>query len=59
LVAEVYADVPPDGWKLWLQWKQTRARVEGENPSLTSDIRVLEADRGWFMGFIRMAACRK
>jgi hypothetical protein len=35
-----------------------RARVEGENPSLTSDIRVLEADRGQFMGFVRMVARR-
>jgi SAM-dependent methyltransferase len=58
LVAEVCADVLPDGWKLWLQWKQARARVEGENPSLTSDIRVLEADRGRFMGFIRVVARR-
>ena len=59
LVAEIWTDVLPDGWKLWLQWKQARARVEGENPSLTSDIRVLEADRGRFMGFIQMEACRK
>jgi SAM-dependent methyltransferase len=56
LVADVWADVLPDGWKLWLQWKQARARVEGETPSLASDIRVLEADRGRFMGFIRMVA---
>jgi hypothetical protein len=59
LVAEVCADVLPDAWKLWLQWKQARARVEGENPSLTSDIRILEADQGQFMGFIRMVARRK
>lgn len=58
LVAEVYADTLPDGWKLWLQWKQARARVEGESPSLLSDIGVLEADRGQFMGFNRMVARR-
>lgn len=58
LVVEAYADVLPDGWKLWLQWKQARARAQGENPSLTSDIRVLEADRGRFMGLIRMVARR-
>jgi len=58
LVAEVYADTLPDGWELWLQWKQTRARVEGENASLASDIGVLEADQGQFMGFVRMVARR-
>ena len=59
LVAEVNRDTLPDGWKLWLQWKQARERLEGESPSLTSDIRVLEADRGRFMGYVRMVACRK
>ena len=58
LVAEVCTDALPDGWKLWLQWKHSRAGVEGEHPSLTSDIQVLEADRGRFMGFVRMVARR-
>jgi cyclopropane fatty-acyl-phospholipid synthase-like methyltransferase len=38
LVDGLAADVLPDDWKLWLQWKQARAEVEGESPSLTSDI---------------------
>jgi SAM-dependent methyltransferase len=59
LVKEVSVDVLPDGWKLWLQWKKARAKVEGENHSLLSDIQVLEADRGRYMGFIRMMACKK
>ena len=58
LVNEISAEPLPEGWKLWLQWKKARLRVEGENPSLLSDIQVLEADRGRYMGFIRMAACR-
>ena len=59
LVKEVTAEILPDGWKLWLQWKKAREKMEGENPSLTSDIQVLEADRGQYMGFIRMVASRK
>lgn len=59
LLDEIDADVLPDGWKLWLQWKKARAGVEGETPSLISDIQVLEADQGRYMGFIRMVASRK
>jgi len=59
LVKEVSVEALPNGWKLWLQWKKARVKVEGETPSLVSDIRVLEADRGRYMGFIRMVACRK
>jgi hypothetical protein len=59
LVDEIEADVLQDGWKMWLQGKQARAKVEGDDPSLTSDIQVLEADGGRYMGFIRMVARRK
>jgi len=59
LVDDISVDVLPDGWKLWLQWKKARARVEGESPSLMSDIQVLETDQGKYMGFIRMAGCKK
>jgi SAM-dependent methyltransferase len=59
LVNEVNADILPDGWKLWLQWKNARAITEGPAASLMSDMQVLEADRGQYMGFIRMVACRK
>ena len=59
LVKNVSVDVLPDGWKFWLQWKKARAKVEGENPSLLSDIKVLESDQGQYMGFIRMVGCRK
>jgi SAM-dependent methyltransferase len=59
LVVNISADALAEGWKLWLQWKKARAKVEGENPSLLSDIQVLEVDRGRYMGFIRMAGCRR
>lgn len=59
LVGDISVDSLPEGWKLWLQWKKARAMVEGENPSLASDIQVLEADQGQYMGFIRMIASRK
>jgi SAM-dependent methyltransferase len=52
------ADCLPDGWKLWLQWKQARLAAGDTSPGLESDIRVLEADRGKYMGFIRLVAER-
>ena len=59
LIQDVSADVLPGGWKFWLQWKKARAKVEGENPSLMSDIQVLKVDKGRYMGFIRMVGRKK
>jgi SAM-dependent methyltransferase len=53
------ADVLPDGWQLWLQWKKARRAAGDESSSLESDIKVIEEDRGQYMGFIRMIAERK
>jgi len=53
------ADTFPGGGKAWLQWKKAR-RANGEaSDSLESDIRVLEADQGRYMGWVRMVARRK
>ncbi len=53
------ADAFPEGGKAWLQWKKARlANGEGTD-SLKSDIRVLEADQGRYMGWLRMVARRK
>jgi hypothetical protein len=49
----------PDCWKLWLEWKKARVAAGDDSPSLQSDIQVLEADQGRYMGFIRMIARRK
>lgn len=59
LVKDVSVEALPKGWKLWLQWKKARAKVEGENPLLMSDIEVLKNDKGRYMGFIRMVGRRK
>jgi SAM-dependent methyltransferase len=53
------ADLLPEGWKLWLQWKTTRRAAGDDSPELESDIKVLEADRGQYMGFIRLVAEQK
>jgi len=59
LVSNVSVDVLPEGWKLWLDWKKARVKVEGETPSLMSDIQVLKTDQGKYMGFIRIVGCKK
>lgn len=48
----------PDCWKFWLDWKKARVAAGDDSSSLLSDIQVLEADRGRYMGFIRMIARR-
>ena len=49
----------PDGWALWLLWKKARKAADDTSPGLVSDIQVLEADQGQYMGFIRLIASRK
>jgi SAM-dependent methyltransferase len=58
LVAVLQADQLPDGWKLWLRWKKARRAAGDHSREVESDIRVLEADAGRYMGFIRMVAER-
>ncbi|MGE5251712.1 MAG: SAM-dependent methyltransferase [Bacteroidota bacterium] len=59
LVDLLCVDRLPEGWALWLQWKRARKAAGEMSPGLESDIQVLEADRGRYMGFIRMAARRR
>jgi hypothetical protein len=47
-----------DGHRLWLQWKKARQMAGDDSAGLESDIQVLEADAGRYMGFIRMIAER-
>jgi cyclopropane fatty-acyl-phospholipid synthase-like methyltransferase len=49
----------PNSWQFWLDWKKARVAAGDDSSSLKSDIQVLEADQGRYMGFIRMIARRK
>ena len=57
LVDLLCADLLLDGWKFWLDWKKARRLAGGSN--IESDIQVLQADGGDYMGFVRMIAGRK
>jgi SAM-dependent methyltransferase len=59
LVNIQHADCLSEGCKLWLQWERARHAAGDDSPGLESDIQVLEADQGQFMGFIRLVAERK
>ncbi|MBM4045416.1 MAG: hypothetical protein FJ279_09895 [Planctomycetes bacterium] len=48
------ADRMTDGAKLYLRWKQARLAAGDQSESLKTDIRVIEADGGRYMGFIRL-----
>jgi len=57
LVAVGLADTLADGWATWLQFEKA-IDAAGTNP-FPSDIEVLEADAGAYLGFARMIAERK
>jgi SAM-dependent methyltransferase len=46
------ADALPDGWQLWLAWQRAVA------PGNISEIRTVEADRGAYLGYVRVIARR-
>ena len=47
------ADTMPDGWKLWLDWHRLVA------PDNAVEIKALEADRGSYLGYVRLVARRQ
>ena len=49
----------PQGCNIWLQWEKARQAAGDDSDSLKSDIKVLEADKGDYMGFVKMVAHRK
>jgi len=57
LVDVELADTLPDGWKLWLRFERA-IDAAGAN-RFPSDVEVLEADGGRYLGFVRMVARRK
>jgi cyclopropane fatty-acyl-phospholipid synthase-like methyltransferase len=46
------ADAMEDGWKLWCEWHKQ------EYPSNEVEIRALDADRGEYLGYVRVVARR-
>jgi SAM-dependent methyltransferase len=46
------ADTMPDGWQLWLDWHKAVA------PDNEAEIKALEADRGSYLGYIRLVGRR-
>ena len=48
-----HADTMPDGWQLWLDWHRIVA------PDNESEIRALEADRGNYLGYVRLVGRRR
>ena len=48
----VVADTMPDGWQLWLEWQRAVA------PDNEMEINALEADRGVYLGYVRLVGRR-
>ena len=46
------ADTMPDGWQVWLDWQRAVA------PDNELEIKALEADRGNYLGYVRLAGRR-
>ena len=47
------ADTMPDGWQLWLDWHKVIA------PDNEAEIKALEADRGNYLGYVRLVGRRR
>jgi ubiquinone/menaquinone biosynthesis C-methylase UbiE len=47
------ADTMPDGWQRWLEWQKLIA------PDNHAEIKALEADRGAYLGYVRVVAHRR
>jgi SAM-dependent methyltransferase len=47
------ADTLPDGWQLWLDWHRFVA------PNNTVEIQAVEADRGEYLGYVRLVGRRR
>jgi len=46
-------DTMPEGWQVWLDWQRTGF------PNNTTEIRTLEADRGQYLGYVRVVGRRR
>ena len=46
------ADTMPNGWQVWLDWQRAVA------PDNVAEIKALEADRGIYLGYVRLVGHR-
>lgn len=53
IVALEVADTMPDGWRVWLDWYRTA------HPGSRAEVETLEADRGEYLGYIRVIGRRR
>jgi cyclopropane fatty-acyl-phospholipid synthase-like methyltransferase len=53
IVAVDVADTLPDGWRFWLEWLRVVA------PDNTQEIKVVEADAGAYLGYVRLIGRRR
>jgi SAM-dependent methyltransferase len=53
ILAVERADTMPDGWQLWLEW------IKAVAPDNATEIRVLEADHGQYLGYVRVVGRRQ
>jgi SAM-dependent methyltransferase len=53
IVAVERADTLPEGWQVWLDWHRVVA------PDNAAEIKALEADRGTYLGYVRLVGRRR
>jgi cyclopropane fatty-acyl-phospholipid synthase-like methyltransferase len=53
LVTLDVADTMPEGWQAWLEWQRAVA------PENVTEIEAVQADRGRFMGYVRLVGRRR
>ena len=53
IVDVVLADTMPDGWQSWLDWHRTIC------PDNHAEIEAIEADRGEYLGYVRVVGRRR
>ncbi len=57
------ADTLPDGWRFWLDWQTVwiRGRLDPADiaPDNAAEIQALEADRGSYLGYVRVVGRRR
>ncbi len=54
------AELLPGGWELWVRWHEFLELYGSRNrPDEATELKMLMADQGKYLGFVRMVAKRK